>query len=209
MRRALLLCGGLGLSACAHPVVEPVVPAEAPPAGVVVRARDETYRVSGDDRQALTTSVQAGGVVQGQRRYFGFHRWTITWSLQLAERDGQCAVTDATVFVDSRMTLPEWSMPPGAEPSLREQWTEFLAALREHELGHRRIIVLGAARVRETLLAVHAPSCDGMTDAATFAAGEVLTLLRVADAGYDEETRHGITQGAAWPPYTGTVEVSF
>lgn len=188
-------CGGRSVTAGPAPE-----PGGETSRGVVMTTHDGTYRVEGGDRETVTMSVQAGGVIDGQQRFLGFHRWEITWTVDASPQAESCVVRDATVRLDSRMILPEWVEPPVVEPGLKEQWAGFLAALREHELGHRRIARAGAGKVREALLGVQAPTCEQVPGVANVAAQQVVDRIRVEDARYDEETRHGTTQGASWPP---------
>ena len=117
----------------------------------------------------------------------------------MPQSDG-CTIADATVFVDSRITLPDWEAPPNPDPSLATQWADFLEALREHEAGHQALVMRGAERVRQTLRGVHGPHCEPLRARADSAAQAVLASIRDDDARYDAETRHGATQGAIWPP---------
>ena len=90
----LLLAGAaLALAACSGNSVTaapgPETGGEAAP-GVVMTTDDGTYRVEGGDRETVTLSVQAGGVIDGRERFLGFHHWEITWTVEARPGPG-CA----------------------------------------------------------------------------------------------------------------------
>jgi predicted secreted Zn-dependent protease len=204
---ALLLASG---AACAdHSLATDPVPLDQGDAGIVLYASLTTYPVAGSDLQSLAMSVSGGGASpQGRQRFSGYHAWNITWKVLSRPQAGECAIAEALVFVDSRITLPDWDAPANSDPALTDQWRAFLLALHAHEAGHQALVMQGAERVRRTLLETVGPRCEPALAKADSAGQEVLASIREEDARYDAATRHGATQGAVWPPATGNPVVT-
>src|SRR5262249_29721162 len=104
-----------------------------------------------------------------------------------------------SVYIRSEITLPRWTPPPDAPPALVEQWKQFLAALETHEIGHKDI---SARAARDVLTAIRRldTMCPSFGAEAKRATDGIVARLRVEQATYDAETRHGATQGATFPP---------
>ena len=200
----------LGLcAACAdHPLATDPVPLDLADAGTVLYASLATYPVAGSDAQSIAMSVNGGGAVAGRDQFIGYHAWRISWKVEPRALSGECGIVQATVFLDSRITLPEWVPTPDADSVLQAQWSEFFLALKEHEAGHQLLVMGGAERVRRALLEVRAPRCEQIVARADSAGQVVLASIREEDARYDAETRHGATQGAIWPPVQPTPAIT-
>jgi predicted secreted Zn-dependent protease len=80
------------------------------------------------------------------------------------------------------------------------QWDAFMRALSLHEARHVDIAAAGARAIRREIEGISAPSCAGMDIRTRAAAERVLTAHREQDRQYDRRTRHGMTEGAVWPP---------
>jgi predicted secreted Zn-dependent protease len=75
-----------------------------------------------------------------------------------------------------------------------------MRALSLHEARHVDIAVEAVRGVRREVEAVSGLSCAGMESRTREAAERVLTAQREQDRQYDLRTRHGVTEGAVWPP---------
>ncbi|MEW5738005.1 MAG: DUF922 domain-containing protein [Myxococcota bacterium] len=189
---AVLASGCATLRASGPPLPQPV-----PPDDVEV----EWYDISGQDEDTLRAELNAKGPTDAKgRRSDAYTAWRVTWSYPFAERGNTCSTGPILVTLETKYTLPRWVSQAAAAPSLQERWKQYLAALLTHEDGHRQHGQDARREVEATLgrLGPEA-TCDEM-DARANAEGErVLDKYRALDAAYDEETKHGETQGAVFP----------
>jgi predicted secreted Zn-dependent protease len=97
-------------------------------------------------------------------------------------------VSDASVTVRTRVTMPQWSGYASASQSEKDEWDRFCAALRAHEQGHLSI-------VSDQLSGVDARLVGLSSDAARDAWNDALAALGAASDAYDVATDHGRNQG--------------
>jgi predicted secreted Zn-dependent protease len=168
------------------------------PDGVTVLEDVETYPVTGADRATIGAALRAGVTDPKGRRFAGYHNWRITWSFETRAEFGLCSIVRATVTLTSTVTLPLWTPPPGVDLDLVAQWEEYRRALAMHERGHRAITYAGAGRVLRAIRGVSDQSCAFVGNSVRAAAEPLLAAIRVEDARYDADTRHGATQGVIW-----------
>jgi predicted secreted Zn-dependent protease len=192
----LVLCALL--AACGRRPPEPGLEALTAPDGVTSIDRIETYPVVGGDRRTIGAALRAGITDANGRRFAGYHTWHLTWRYETRAEFGHCTIARATVTLTSTVTLPVWTPPPGVDSSLVSQWEQYRRALAVHERGHRAITYAGAGRVLRAIRGVPDQSCAFIGDAVRAMAEPLLAAIRVDEARYDVETRHGATQGAIW-----------
>ena len=108
----------------------------------------------------------------------------------------------------SVITLPQLAEDPPVPRDLRDAWDSYLASLRAHEEGHRAIALRVLRGFGRRAAVVRRRECDrfqGLFESMTEAAeGE----LRSSQDAYDRDTDFGRTQGAVWPPSSGSVGTS-
>ena len=88
--------------------------------------------------------------------------------------------------------MPRWQAPANALPELITQWGKYIQSLTLHEKGHIDHIVDHYLSVK---IAIQGATCS----TAEAEAQKALVPLREFDSNYDSETKHGETQGAAFP----------
>lgn len=163
-----------------------------------VWARDTTihwYDIEGDTEAELRAQLDARGP-EGREAYTAWH---VTWRLQFSKTDEGCSPGVVTTDVHINVTLPRWKGPDD-ESALVKRWRQYLDALKVHEHGHRETGFRAASDIAEELPALPPqPTCEAVEVAADAAARAVVERYRALDAEYDEETRHGATQGAVFP----------
>jgi len=192
----LAACASAGLAACAGsaaPGPRPEPGGANPPAAA--NATYAYYDVTGTTVAELRTAMRQLGPPEG----FGRTRWDLSWTARWQPVAGGCRVTSAVVTLRSEVRLPRWEPGPDADAALVAQWRTFMENLRVHEHGHLEIAVAAVHEAERTLWRLEAPSCRIMQGAANQAAERVLATFRARDRAYDTRTRHGFTQGAAWP----------
>jgi predicted secreted Zn-dependent protease len=198
-RHARLGCLIVVLAGCA--TTHPENPAfDSFPAGVSgttdVVYYDVHGRTAGElvaDMRRLGPKSTAGGT------FFGETQSPMRWSWRIRNEGVTCSLRDVRVRVASQVTLPRWTPPADTIPGLAAQWQTFLAALQVHEIGHKDISARAAAEIVHKLQALNS-SCSSLSDAAHRSTDAIVARSRDEQLRYDAETRHGVTQGAVFPP---------
>lgn len=137
-----------------------------------------TYEVGGGTLEAVVNSIahlpEAGSCEW-------FPQWTASW-----DEHGQ--VTEASVDVHTRITLPVWSDESSASESERSEWNRFLAALQRHEESHYEIVERCLADLDQQMTGHSQHSAQQVFDNAM---GE---LQRASD-DFDSQSDHGRNAG--------------
>ncbi|MGV3620891.1 MAG: DUF922 domain-containing protein [Archangium sp.] len=202
MRRVLLLVNVLWLTACPPPAATLkrtawAIPQSTYPNDTQVR----WYDVEGDDEHQLRANLDAIGPEDAKgERHDAYTSWYVTWRFPFSRGDDGCTTGPVTTDVRVVMTLPRWLGPADPNHPMVKKWRSYLDSLVEHESGHRDTGFRAATEITE-LLPNLAPqqSCDDAEAKANETARAVLEKFRTHDAAYDEDTRHGATQGAVFP----------
>jgi predicted secreted Zn-dependent protease len=126
--------------------------------------------------------------------------WWVQWGYDYAQTASGCSVRSLSVTVDVTITFPHWTPPGDVSPELEEQWRAYLAALRVHEDGHKRIALEAANEIATALSSLPVyPSCAKLERDADATGQRILERYRQQELTYDRETEHGDTQGARFP----------
>jgi predicted secreted Zn-dependent protease len=123
-------------------------------------------------------------------------RWT--WRTK-PDGNGRCTLTQVQVQIRSEMTMPRWMPPADTEPGLYASWQKSMAALQTHEIGHKDIAARAAREILQKLNAV-STFCNGLSAEVSRMTDGIMARERTEQSAYDAETRHGLTQGTAFPP---------
>lgn len=171
------------------------------PIGIDLQNFDRLYQVHGRTSGALLAEMRGSGPMSQGRRYFGTMTWTLRyrWS-NTSPGLGTCSVHGIEVAIQTITTMPEWRDADSASTELRTQWDGFVAALRTHEEGHRRIALEAAIAVKRRLEDLGIAECSSYAREADLAFRRLLDTYNARDVEYDRTTGHGVTQGAIWPP---------
>lgn len=174
------------------------------PPGVYVLPVDSLYEFEADHPREVELNLEAFGPDAYEERFHGAHAatWRYSFEWEYPAR-GLCKPTDLRILARSVLTLPDLANVETVDAELRRDWKTYVSALREHELGHRRILESHLIELRERLIAQPARSCDEYPKAFEPVRSRARQELRSRQESYDEETRHGRTQGAVWPPRPG------
>lgn len=183
------------------PASAPTVVGSVASAGVV-RARSETtyYDVRGKSREDLAAALRRNGPNIRGSRFFGLTEWQVSVEYRPADEAERCAISDLTVHIAVETHLPRWTPSAEASKNLHGAWDHFVAALDEHERGHRVLAEEAAEAIRHELARVQAAACDQLDPLAQRAMTAVMSTYESRNLAYDAETGHGRTQGAVWPP---------
>jgi len=177
-------------------------PAEAASAETIPVAIDEKlvkYLIEGDTASELQSQMKKLGPIDQHegKRFAGSTNWDLRWNYLMAPQpDGRCQLQQVAITLQVTMTLPEWQPKHRADQLLKSHWPAFLAALTNHEMGHRANGVRAAFAVRDALAAVvPAESCQQLGDTANAVAKAAMESRQGADVEYDRQTEHGVRQG--------------
>ena len=193
MRRALAL---LVVAGCAHHAAVETVES-TPFAGVHVTARTIFYAVRGATVGELRAAMHRIGPIDDGGHRSAFTWGMFAWHFPYARGDDGCRTGPVSVEVEVTQTYPEWIGRAGAAAAVEHEWTRWLAALTEHENGHRQILVTTAQQIAAALSALPPqPTCDETSVIANRVGAELLGKMRAQHADYDQKTEHGIKTGA-------------
>ena len=140
--------GAMIIAACASAPRNPVL--DKYPPGVSGRTTVLYYDVRGRTLNEVRADVRRKGPKIDGRSFVGEARSPMRWSWRTESIGGSsCSIRDVTVSINAQITLPRWTPPADAEPGLETEWKRFIAALEEHEAGHKDISREGRARNHE------------------------------------------------------------
>jgi predicted secreted Zn-dependent protease len=114
----------------------------------------------------------------------GSAEWWPRYSV--ATEDGN--VTEATITIDTRITLPNWTDRDAASSAEQAEWDRFLQALTEHENGHIHILVTQFTDIDTQMVGKSEHDAKDVFDGA-------VTQLQQATNDYDSSTDHGRLTG--------------
>jgi predicted secreted Zn-dependent protease len=171
-----------------------------PPLPIGVRAEviEQPYDVHGLTRAEIMRSLNEEARTFVGRGFRGYHQWNIRWQFRYAPSLRGCDITSSAVNLESVTTLPRWVDRNRADSALVAEWDRYIGALRSHENGHRDIGYRAAAEIQRTLRRFSAGSCASISPQANHVARDILERHKRENSEYDEETRHGATEGASW-----------
>ncbi|HIK55962.1 MAG TPA: DUF922 domain-containing protein [Synechococcales cyanobacterium M55_K2018_004] len=167
-----------------------------------VSVRTITYNIVGDTAEALRSQMSQFGPEDRNtgRRFDGFTSWNVDWKYTYKTIHGECFIERPVVKTDIEITLPKWIPSSSAQTGLVERWNRYIAALTEHENGHRDHGILAGRAVAQMLSQLQGTSsCQELVTLADQSGAQIVQRYAQADMDYDRETGHGATQGAVFP----------
>lgn len=170
------------------------------PPGVAGSTEITYYDIQGSTARDLVTQLRLLGPKLPSGAFWAETRSPMRWTWRTKpDGGGRCTLTQVQVLVHAEMTMPRWVPPADTEPGLYASWQKSMAALQTHEIGHKDI---AAATAREILQKLNAVStfCTGLSDEVKRMTDGILARDRAEQDAYDAQTRHGLTQGTAFPP---------
>ena len=162
---------------------------QEPVEGVRVSEEILYYDVPGTSLSAVVAALNGarlegpdGPLSQGLTRYFIKPEWTSRAS------GGACRVAQAELLVDIDITLPRWSASASRPDEEQERWERIETAIREHEYGHRDLVVDAARELLSTMQGLEARGCGTLDDVVASTLSVADGRLRDAHATLDRET---------------------
>ncbi len=160
----------------------------------------QTYEVRHKPGQSLFSAISAASPFrEGGRVFHGNTDWHVSWQYWWNERpDGVCVFTSVQTKVAGTITLPVLS---SADRSIQNQFNQYVAALRVHEMGHYKFGTDAAREIDRRMIALPPMlSCSRLESEANRLGQQILEDYQARERAYDVNTQHGKTQGA-WLSY--------
>ncbi len=168
------------------------------PEGPMPEVTEDTihYEVEGNTSAELRAALDRLGPEDDSGRHDAYTKWYVRWFYDYERSEAACSLKNVRATLEVTYTLPRWQ---GANGALGERWHRYLTALRTHEKGHAQNGVDAARFIVTELSKLPAqPDCDAAATNANAKANAELATARARDRAYDEETKHGATQGATF-----------
>lgn len=205
IRRYAAAAGLFFATACASASRNPVL--DKYPASVNGHTTVVYYDVHGRTFEEVRGDLRRLGPKVGGRNFFAEARSPMQWRWRV-DRVGSsyCAIRDVTVLVNAQITLPRWTPPADADPALVAEWKRFMAALEEHEAGHKDISAR-AGRDIVRRLSGYSDICSIINTRANELARSITERAVIEQRDFDAATRHGLDRGALFsaPPASDSV----
>ena len=167
----------------------------------VVNEKYEYYEVCGCCEKDLHCDLKDKCIKWSDgNKYDSVTNWKVTWDYGVKRSPRQCTVDSFTVTVDVVFHLPKWVRPNDAPRSLMEKWDVYTEKLLVHEKGHRDRAVDAASELTRAITELPPANTCADIDRAVhkYCHARMDRLLKDQET-YDAVTRHGYTQGAAFP----------
>jgi predicted secreted Zn-dependent protease len=104
------------------------------------------------------------------------------------QTDEHGRLSDVSITVPTRVTLPDWSEYNSARPAEQHEWDRFRYALTTHENGHVDLVQTHLAGVDSRLM-------GEAKDHGLALYQQALDALNSASRAYDSQTNHGRNDG--------------
>ncbi len=163
-----------------------------------VKLQTSYYAVQGESARALRASMNT--TRPKGMAHDAYTKWHVSWSYTWHQVNGNYALQSSKVSVAITMTLPQWTPSQDADKRLVERWQRYITALRRHENGHAVIGTQAAREIEKKLQTLPAaPSTEALKELVERTCQQVLAEARAREKKFDEDTHHGIKEGARFP----------
>jgi len=207
LRSGALVAIAVAATACATTHPENPELDKFPP-GVAGSTDITYYDIHGRTARELSLQLRELGPKTSSGAFFAETSSPIRWTWRSkASGTGQCMLTQVQVIIHSEMTMPRWVPPADTEPGVYASWLKMISALQTHEIGHKDIAARAAREILQRLNGVNT-FCTSLSNDVKRLTDAIITRERSEQLAYDAETRHGVTQGATFPPRPTTQRTS-
>jgi len=166
-----------------------------------VTEKNEYYEVRGNCEKELRTEMTKNGCAWSDgRKYDSVTTWKVTWEYGYDRGPRTCSADSFQAKVELVSRYPQWARNDDAPQPLVEKWNSYLQSLEYHENGHRELAVAAADELTRAVEALPpAPTCAALDQEIRTLSREYMRELDVNEKAYDEDTTHGVKQGALFP----------
>ena len=189
-RLPLALVGFLALLPASGATVE---------APLEIEERQRFYQVDAVDAAALRRQIDAARPKSADGRpSHGLLLVDLTLGYELDPVPEGCALRRPLVRLQTELWLPVWQPVSEPDPALLKAWEAMLAALIEHEDGHRRLVFESARElaVRVARMTGRVADCGELRRQLLGMRLAASSRIALRNAAYDRRTGHGVRQGA-------------
>jgi len=163
----------------------------------VINENWTSYQVNGTTTQQLRDEMIRLGPEDNGKHYFANTVWQVKWHYNYQESDKQCQITSVQTNTTITYDLPAWPGYASANTELQQEWAVFQQHLRQHEQGHALLGKQAAIDIEIMLQHLSlASDCQTLETVANDKAAQIIRWYHDKDIAYDNETNHGISQGA-------------
>ena len=159
----------------------------------------EFYDIKGSSIAELEQQMRLHGTSWDDGKvYAAVTSWDIRYHYEIAEEAGNYSIDSVVTDVFVIYRLPRMAASSSLDSGpLSQQWETYLKHLKEHEYGHKEISLKAAAEINQSLAELGSFSSKGaLKKEAKRLVAIALKRLKQLQVAYDEETRHGVQQGA-------------
>jgi len=136
----------------------------------------------------------------------GLTRYDIRPEWNAVAQGGKCRVRDAEIYVHITVTLPQWPAVDDRPDDEQAGWRTIDDAIREHEYGHRDLILAASGELVDEIRGLDASDCAALRQevAGTLSAAD--QRLLAAHADLDRATPPRLSVGRSDIPGQATKE---
>ena len=165
-----------------------------------VRWSTNYYSITGATLPELRQSIRQNRPWKEKFEHDAMTDWRVNWQFSVAPSANGCRCSSFGTQTTIVVSMPRWIAPTNAPDTVRQIWTQYVAALGRHEAGHAAFAFAAAAEMHKRVKAAgDGADCDGLKKQINDLCQQIIEEHRKRDKEYDEKTRHGATQGAVMP----------
>lgn len=162
---------------------------------------DQHYEIRGSSARQLRAQMSVLGTKWSDGKVYDARTdWHVRWNHGYRRSKSGCSIASVRTTVSVTYTYPKWVDRLSGPAHLRAKWDNYMAALTQHERGHRDIAVDAAERIEQAIASLGPmKSCDELGKAANTLGHRIVDEYKRKEVDYDRETAHGRSQGAVFP----------
>jgi predicted secreted Zn-dependent protease len=170
------------------------------PRGVIVQAAVERFPVAGTTIDEITMGMRSA--VNAEGGFLGHYSvsWRYNYGMSEQGQKAGCRLQNVRVDMQTRIRIPDWQTAPGATPEATAAWSTFQTAFENHVREHENIAIRTAGDFVQKLERMTDMSCRQLQLDVQREARSSSERMDARQKKLDEDTRHGATEGARWPP---------
>lgn len=163
--------------------------------GLRLSVAEDYYDVAGATARDLNRELSRRGPRHEGAAWQGRTDFRLAYSFVPEDGPDGCRASDARVTVRLVTLLPRWKDRERAPSRLRGDWDLYLARLRDHEEGHRRIAIGAGRDLLAEVTALAADDCAALRVRASAVAEALRFGVADEQRDWDETTQHGLAVG--------------
>jgi predicted secreted Zn-dependent protease len=167
----------------------------------VINEKTEYYEVCGGCEKDVQSELREKCIkLANGEKYDSITNWKVKWDYSHTRAAETCTAESFVVTVDIVYRLPKWVRTGEVSQTLVVKWDRYMENLMIHEKGHRDRAM--ASAVELTRLVAELPparTCAELDRVVNTLCRARLDKLIEVQKKYDDDTCHGVLQGAEFP----------